>query len=79
MKKIILIIANLITITTSAGAIYFSALMIKYVEMRVVSALIISISIATLSVGIMMFLENLYEWYNIQSYGRKSCISRVYS
>lgn len=61
MKKIILIIANLITITTSAGAIYFSALMIKYVEMRIVSALIISISIATLSVGIMMFLENLYE------------------
>ena len=38
MKKIILIIANLITIIASIGAIYFSALMIKYIEMRVVSA-----------------------------------------
>jgi len=61
MKKIILIIANLITIIASIGAIYFSALMIKYIEMRVVSALIISISIITLSAGIMMFVENLHE------------------
>ncbi len=61
IKKIILIIANLITIIASIGAIYFSALMIKYIEMRVVSALIISISIITLSAGIMMFVENLHE------------------